>query len=242
MLFFFSEVNAMAATTIEELLNLSAPPVAVAFLPAAPAGVPRVAQAEPAGCGYWRRAALGEVFYTEAPDHLNCPVGAHTLNVPMTPEEGQALEGLVHTMVGLQYLTMDDVAALPRRREPFGVAVYAPLAKSPCPPDVVLVRGNARQLMLLAEASAAAGVSGAGPTLGRPTCAVLPEAINGGRTSASFGCVGNRVYTGAGDSDGYFAIPGDRLATVEQKLQTIVVANNELEKFHEARKRAFVGQ
>jgi hypothetical protein len=29
---------------------------------------------EPAGCGYWRRAAEGEVFYTVADDHKGCPV------------------------------------------------------------------------------------------------------------------------------------------------------------------------
>ena len=46
---------------------------------------------------------------------------------------------------------------------------------------------------------------------GRPTCAVLPEAINSARTAASFGCIGNRVYTGADDTEAYFAIPGLQL-------------------------------
>jgi len=115
------------------------------------------------------------------------------------------------------------------------VAVYAPLDRAPVAPDVVLVRGNARQLMLLAEASQSAGLAGAGPTMGRPTCAVLPEAINTARTSASFGCIGNRVYTGAGDDEAYFAIPGAQLAAVEEKLAVIVHANQELEKFHRGR-------
>ncbi len=34
-------------------------------------------------------------------------------------------------------------------------------------------------------------------------CPVLPEAINTGRTAASFGCIGNRVYTGADDTDAF---------------------------------------
>ena len=71
--------------------------------------------------------------------------------------------------------------------------------------------------------------------MGRPTCAVIPEAINADRTSASFGCIGNRVYTGASDDEAYFAIPGSQLAVVEDKLATIVRANEELEKFHRAR-------
>jgi uncharacterized protein (DUF169 family) len=71
--------------------------------------------------------------------------------------------------------------------------------------------------------------------MGRPTCAVLPEAINSDRTAASFGCVGNRVYTGAPETDAYYAIPGAQLAPLEDRLAVIVRANEELEKFHRAR-------
>ena len=74
--------------------------------------------------------------------------------------------------------------------------------------------------------------------MGRPTCAVLPEAINSGRTAASFGCVGNRVYTGADETEAYFAIPGAQLGSVEEHLAVIVRANQELEKFHRARAAA----
>jgi uncharacterized protein (DUF169 family) len=222
-------------TALQRLLSLKTSPVAVTFTDAAPPGVPRVAAPEPAGCGYWRRAAAGEVFYTIADDHKRCPVGAHTLNVPLSPVEKQELMGLVQTMVGLSYLDMQEVAHIPTRQTPLEVAVYAPLGASPLPPDVVLVRGNARQLMLLAEAAQAAGVAGAGPTMGRPTCAMLPEAINSTRTAASFGCIGNRVYTGAADDQAYFAIPGPQLGAVEAKLAVIVRANQELEKFHRGR-------
>jgi len=222
-------------SSLSALLGLTSPPVAITFLDRPPAGVPHVSAVEPAGCGYWRRAAAGEVFFTVADDHKRCPVGAHTHNVTLSAAEQQELMGLVQTMVGLSYLTMDDVARIPSRKTPMEVAVYAPLQLAPVPPDVVLVRGNARQLMLLAEASQAAGVSGSGATMGRPTCAVLPEAINSTRTAASFGCVGNRVYTGADETEAYFAVPGAHLAAVEQKLSTIVHANQELEKFHKAR-------
>jgi uncharacterized protein (DUF169 family) len=89
--------------------------------------------------------------------------------------------------------------------------------------------------MLLAEAAQSAGAAGTTPAMGRPTCAVLPEAINSGRTAASFGCIGNRVYTGAGDDEAYFAIPGGQLAAIERRLEVIVRANSQLEKFHRAR-------
>ena len=225
----------MPQTTLTELLGLSSAPVAISFVDEAPPGVPHVSAMEPAGCGYWRRAASGDVFFTVADDHKRCPVGAHTHNVTLTPTEHQELMGLVQTMVGLEYLKMEDVPQIPTRKTPLQVAVYAPLAAAPVSPDVVLVRGNARQLMLLAEAAQAAGVAGASATMGRPTCAVLPEAINSERTAASFGCIGNRVYTGADETEAYFAIPGLHLGAVEERLAVIVRANQELEKFHRGR-------
>jgi uncharacterized protein (DUF169 family) len=228
----------VSESSIAALLRLTSPPIALTFLDAPPPGVSHVSAVEPAGCGYWRRAAAGEVFFTTADDHKRCPVGAHTHNVTLAAAEQQELMELVQTMVGLSYLTMEEVARIPTRKTPMRVAVYAPLALAPVPPDLVLVRGTARQLMLLAEAAQAAGVAGTGATMGRPTCAVIPEAINSAHTAASFGCVGNRVYTGADETDAYFAIPGARLAAVEQKLSTIVHANQELEKFHRGRAAA----
>lgn len=225
----------MPVETLTTLLHLDSPPVAISFVDAPPSGVAPVTAAEPAGCGYWRRAAAGEVFFTSAEDHKRCPVGAHTHHVTLTATERDELMGLVQTMVGLSYLRMEEVAEIPRRQSPLQYAVYAPLAKTPLPPDVVLIRGNARQLMLLAEAAQRAGIAGASPAMGRPTCAVLPEAINGERTAVSFGCIGNRVYTGAGDDQAYFAVPGSQLAALERGLAEIVPANEALRTFHEQR-------
>ena len=221
--------------SLEQLLGLSSPPIAISFVETPPSGVPHAGSAEPAGCGYWRRAAAGDVFYTVADDHKGCPVGAHTHNVTLSATEQQDLMAMVETMVGLSYLKMEEVPQIPSRKTPLQVAVYAPLKEASLPPDVILIRGNARQLMLLAEASLAAGVAGNGAIMGRPTCAVVPAAINSARTAASFGCVGNRVYTGAGENDAYFAVPGSSLKAVEDSLATIVRANEQLEEFHRAR-------
>ena len=225
----------MSASTLTELLALAAPPVAIAFVDAPPPGIPHVSPVEPASCGYWRRAAAGEVFFTVAADHKGCPVGAHTHNVPLSPAEQQGEVGLVQTMVNLSYIKMEEVALIPTRKTALKVAVYAPLGAAPMPPEVVRVRGNAHQLMLLAEAALAAGVAGSGATMGRPTCAVVPQAINSDRTAASFGCIGNRVYTGADDTDAYFAVPGSQLGAIVEKLELIVRANQELEKLHRGR-------
>ena len=221
---------------LSDLLDLRWPPVALAFRPAAPAGVRRVDAPGPAGCAYWKSAAEGGVFYTEAADHENCTVGAHTHGVPLPPEKAKELEALVGTMVGLEYIRMDEIATLPQRPGPFGVAVYAPLAGTPCDPDVVLVRGNARQVMLLAEAARAAGIGHDGATMGRPACAMIPEAMRSARGTTSLGCIGNRVYARLDDEELYFALPGPRVAEVVEKLETIVEANRTLETFHRQRR------
>lgn len=231
-------------TQFQHLLGLQRPPVAIAFRDTAPAGIPRVTSPEPAGCGYWRLAAEGRTFYTEASDHYTCPVGAHTHGVDLPPEVATELNGLIQMMVGMQYLTMEEIPTIPRRQGAFGVALYAPLDQAPFEPDVVLIRGTVKQLMLLAEAAQAAGVAGGGAQgmWGRPTCAVLPETLQSGRTATSFGCIGNRVYTGLGDDEGYYAIPGAKAAAVVAKIAVMVEANRQLETFHQSRRTAPQGR
>jgi uncharacterized protein (DUF169 family) len=101
---------------------------------------------------------------------------------------------------------------------------------------VVIVRGNPRQMMLVAEAARAAGIGHEGAALGRPACAMIPEAMRSARGNTSLGCIGNRVYTGLGDAELYFTIPGPDLPEVVARLETIVHANHELEKYHQARR------
>src|SRR5262249_56813259 len=115
-----------------------------------------------------------------------------------------------------------------------GGGVSGPRAEGKGTPEVVLVAGNAGQVMLLAEAAQAAGVGGS-RLMGRPTCAALPQAMRTGQGVASLGCIGNRVYTGLADEEMYFALPGSQLGAVAEKLAGIVRANEELEKYHRQR-------
>ena len=88
---------------------------------------------------------------------------------------------------------------------------------------------------LIVEAVQSAGITNAIAAMGRPTCAVLPEALQSDRVTISLGCIGNRVYTGLGDDEAYMAIPGSKLQDVVDKLHTIVEANKQLEAFHRSR-------
>jgi uncharacterized protein (DUF169 family) len=212
--------------------------VAIAFRDTPPDGISRAPATAAAGCAYWRLAAEGRAFYTIDEDHLGCPIGAHTHHVPMSEAKGRELEGMLGTMVQLRYLRREEVGAIPRRATPLKVAIYAPLASAPCLPDVVLVRGRAKTMMLVAEAAQSIGITGTTPSLGRPTCAVIPAAIESGALAHSFGCIGNRVYTGASDDDSYAAIPGASLDAFTAALEVIAHANDELARFHEQRAAA----
>jgi uncharacterized protein (DUF169 family) len=223
------------AEQLQDLLKLRTAPVALTFRQDAPANVPRVAAAGPSGCSYWKRAAEGETFYTEASDHYGCPIGAHTHGVDLPPAQAKELEGVVGMMLGLHYLRAEEVPDIPRRPSEFRVAEYASLAEATEAPDVVLVRGNAKQVMLLSEAAHAAGVGAESGLMARPTCAVVPEVVRTRRCAASLGCIGNRVYTGLADDELYFSVPGEHVKAVTEKLADIVHANRELEKYYRAR-------
>ena len=217
------------------LLDLRQVPLAVSFVDEPPAGVPRIDAAAPSGCSYWKLAADGRVFYTAASDHFGCPVGAHTHGVELPATQQAELTGLMTTMIELGYLRESEIAGIPRRTAPFRYAVYAPWDLSPCEPDVILVRGNTRQVMLLTEAARAAGVGDTGQLMGRPTYSMIPAVMDAGQVAASLGCIGNRVYTGLGDDELFAAIPGPRAAQVIRQLHTILNANRQLEAYHRQR-------
>ncbi|HUJ39508.1 MAG TPA: DUF169 domain-containing protein [Candidatus Acidoferrales bacterium] len=225
-----------SSSRLSALLHLESRPVAVAFSDAPPSGLRRIESPAVSGCTYWKLAAEGRSFYTEAADHWGCPVGAHTHNVPMPGEKQKELQGMIGTMVQLEYIRMEEIPQIPQRRTPLAFASYAPLDSATFPPDAVLVRGNARAIMLLAEAAAAAGAPVHGGVMGRPTCAFIPVTADQGQAAASAGCIGNRVYTGLRDDEMYFSIPGPKLEAVVAKLETIAHANTELQSFHQNRR------
>ncbi|MBV9542810.1 MAG: DUF169 domain-containing protein [Chloroflexi bacterium] len=227
--------NADAARRLRDLLGLAAAPVAIAFASSPPPGLDRVAAPAPAGCGYWSLASDGQLFYTEASDHLGCPIGAYTHNVHVPADREAELGSMLEMMSDLAYLRMAEVPDIPRRQEPTSFVIYGPLNAVSQPPDVVLIRGNARQMMLLAEAAQAAGVAPAAMLMGRPTCAILPYVMQDGSTATSVGCIGNRVYTGLSSDEQYFAVRGAVIEQFVDKLTTVVAANNALESFHRAR-------
>lgn len=221
--------------SLRERLGLTRRPVAVAFRDTPPAGVKQFTGSEPSGCSFWRLAMEGRAFYTVPADHYNCPVGSHTHNIPLPAERADELPQVLQIMTGLGYLSMSEVPGIPRLSKTPGAVVYAPLGDTPVDPDVVLFIGPPGRIMLLQEAAIRAGVATQVPLLGRPTCMALPAALGGGAV-ASTGCIGNRVYTGAGDDELYVAVAGKDIARVAAEAATIAAANTTLADYHRGRR------
>ncbi len=226
------------ANKLRDLVGLQTPPVALKFSPTAPEGIEHVKASGPSSCSYWKLAAEGNTFYTDAGNHLNCTIGAYTHGVDMPPEKADELQSMIGQLVQLNYIRMEEVPAIPHQESPFGVAVYAPLSDASFNPDVVIIRGNGRQMMLIAEAAKAANVEHDTMAMGRPTCAMIPAAMQSEHATASLGCIGNRVYTGLGDDELYFTLPGAKVSEIVDTLEAICEANRQLESFHKERSAA----
>ena len=212
---------------VQTLLDLEKLPIAVGFFEAPPPDLPRRQGGPvPAGCAFWREAQEGRAFYTVPEDHYPCAVGSYTHAIPLPVARAAELEQTVGFMVESGYLRMDEVPGIPTLRSTPAVVAYAPADRNAFPAHAVIVAARPAQAMLLYEAALAAGAGAAlTPTLGRPGCAVLPLALNGGSTALSFGCQGNRTYTGLPDDHLYVCIPGDRWDAVSEKVAAVVAAN-----------------
>ncbi len=222
---------------ITKAIGLSKRPVAISFVAEPPAGVRRYDAMAPSGCTFWKVAAEGRSFYTEQAHHYNCAVGCYTHSIALPPERAQELPDTVNLMASIGYIKPEEVAGIHHLAQAPGAVVYAPLADTPVPPDVVLCIGRPGQMMLLQEAGIRAGVTSGTSLLGRPTCASLPASLARGIVISS-ACVGNRVYTDLGEDELYIAIPGKDIARVAQELDTILSANQKLTEYHAQRKAA----
>jgi uncharacterized protein (DUF169 family) len=217
-----------------ERLGLERRPIAITFRDSKPSGVAAFTGTEPAGCGFWRLAAGGQTFYTKPEDHYNCPVGSYTHNIPLPPERQPELEQTLGLMAGIGYLRWEEVPGIARLERTPAAVVYAPLAKTPGDPDLVLFAARPGRMMLLQEAALRAGVAAAQPLLARPTCMALPAALASG-VVASNGCIGNRIYTEIGEDEMYMVVPGKDIFRVAAEVETIAAANAKLEEHHRAR-------
>jgi uncharacterized protein (DUF169 family) len=218
-------------------LNLKKRPVAVSFPQHVPAGAAKFEGSVPSGCSFWRLAQAGEVFYTEAQDHYNCPIGSYTHRMDLPEDRQSQFNDTLGLMVRTGYLELEEIARIPRISETPRVVVYSPLGRTPSAPAAVIFTATPGRIMLLQEAALSAGLRSALPMLGRPTCMSIPVSMSAGAVASS-GCIGNRVYTGLDDSELYFTVPGKDLPKLASVLERIITANQTLEQYHRSRRAA----
>ena len=197
---------------LQQVLGLRRHPVSVGFFDHPPNGVEQWAgPAVPAGCSFWGKAMDGATFYTRPSDHYNCAVGCHTHNIPLPSERGEQLGETISLMVESGYLAMDEVPNIPTLPETPAFVAYGPVDEAPFEADVVILTCDAEQAMVLYEGALRERVGAMiTPTLGRPTCAILPMTLESGAAALSLGCNGNRVFTGVRRGEMYLSVPGDQ--------------------------------
>src|SRR4051794_3576413 len=203
-------------------LHLNDEPVAITFSSGeGPAGVapfdePMPAAAPdgrtgrvPAGCVFWMKAA-DRTFTTVAEDHANCSVGSMTHGFKTLEEVAGNSD--VAALLESGWVTMDVVPQIPVVTERPATVTYGPLADTPVDPDVVLLRLNAKQLMVLSDALP--GLGGGGKPQGH--IGPVPREQNGG--AASVGCMLSRQRTGMPSEQMTGATPPGKLADVVERV------------------------
>ncbi len=228
--------SAFIAHTLTDSLHLSQPPLAVCFADAVPEGVKVYSGAVPAGCRFWQEAASG-VFATVATNHDLCSIGVYTHNLETTPSQQRDLGDALRVFADLGYVREQDLPLIPVLSRKPKVVVYGPLQDVPLAPDVVLLFVKADQTLILSEASQQME-GGMPPAMGRPACAVVPQAFNSGRTALSLGCCGARAYLDIMTPDvALYAVPGPILQEFAERVSALAKANTILASFHAIRRR-----
>ena len=222
------------ADTLGRALRLTQPPVAVCLMDQLPAGIEMWAGHSPAGCRFWQEATT-RVFATTAQDHERCSIGQYTHGLEMSAGAAADLQDALKVFADLTYVREEDLATIPVMAAKAPYVVYGPLARIPAAPDVVLLFVRADQTLILSEASQQLE-GGLPPAMGRPACAVVPQARNSGRSALSLGCCGARAYLDVLTDDvALYAVPGASIGAFAERVAALANANGILTKFHQIR-------
>lgn len=216
------------AGELKELLSLDVAPIALTFLDAVPAGMPVYEGAMPAptsdgrtgkvaaGCVFWVKAAE-RTFATLPADHGNCSVGSMTHGLKTLQEVAGNAD--VAALLASGWVTMEVVPHIPVVRQKPQCITYGPLHETPLDPDVVLLRLNPKQVMIMHDAMPGMRMEG------KPQCHIIAIAKEQQEVAASVGCMLSRVRTGLPNSQMTCAIPAPRLPEVVQRLKTTGAAD-----------------
>lgn len=214
---------AALAAELREFLHLTVPPIGIAFRDeTSTPGVERIGGPRPeptkdgrtgpvsAPCVFWI-LGTGRVFSTLEEDHANCSVGSYTHGFKSLEEVASKNDIAALTQSG--WVGEADFPRVPAVKDKPESIVYGPLDAMPVAPDVVFLRLNARQAMVLDDALGGVRFEG------KPQCHVLAIAKDGGETAISIGCMLSRVRTGMSNNEMSCAIPVAKLGETVEALK-----------------------
>ncbi|HKH88970.1 MAG TPA: DUF169 domain-containing protein [Acidimicrobiales bacterium] len=219
-------------------LHLSAAPVFLAFGAERPAGVAEfdAPMSEPAADGRRGRVSASCVFWVEgekagggfstvAEDHGNCSVGRLTHGFS-TLEEVAGNDD-VAALLGSGWVTPEMVPAIPLVSERPGAITYGRLEAVPegVAPDVVMLRVNGRQLMVLSDSVPGLHIDG------KPQCHIVAIAKDRGVPAASVGCALSRARTGMRPDEMTCALPAATLADITEQIETTAATDSVVAKY-----------
>lgn len=216
------------AARLSAILNLQTPPLAIRFERQGDAGVARyqgempAATADgrtgkvPAGCVFWIKAQ-DRTFSTRAEDHANCSVGSVTHGFKTLAEAADKKD--VAALLEAGWVTPDMFPHIPVIQEQPEAVLYGPLADAGFEPDVVLLRINAKQAMMLSDAVPGLNFQG------KPQCHIIPMAKEQQEIAISVGCMLSRVRTGMPNTEMTCAMPAARLGEVIKALESAATAD-----------------
>jgi len=222
------------ADSLSKALHLAVAPIGISFGPEAAAGVPAFdepmsepapdgrAGRVPAGCVFWVRAA--ERSFTTVPeDHGNCSVGRYTHGLAAL--EDVAGNDDVAALLESGWVDAEAVGAIPAISERPGTITYGPVAEAATTPDVVLLRVNGRQMMVLSDALPGLKIQG------KPQCHIVAMAKEDDEVVASVGCALSRARTGMRPDEMTCALPGSRLAEVTAAVERAAAIDTVVAKY-----------
>lgn len=228
---------------LKSALHLNIEPIGIAFRDVAPEDIELFddPMAEPdsdgrsgrvsAGCVYWIKS-MDKTFTTKPQDHGNCSVGSFTHGLlDMAQIAGNSD---VATLLGSGWVDESAVAAIPFVKRKHNFITYGPLSAGDFMPDVVLLRVNARQMMVISDAVDV-------QIEGKPQCHIIAIAKEQGRVAASVGCALSRARTGMLAQEMTCAVPFAILADTVARIETAAKIDIEVAKYAANDARRFAG-
>ena len=210
------------ASELSYILSLQSAPLAITFSQEAPDHIhsyeaPMAAPTDdgrtgrvPAGCVFWIKAQE-RTFNTAAEDHGNCSVGSLTHGLKNLEEVADKSD--IACLVDAGWVTPELFPQIPAVKGTPRHVTYGPLYETSLEPDVVFLRLNAKQAMVLSDAVADITFQG------KPQCHIIALAKEHNQVAISVGCMLSRVRTGMPTSEMTCAIPAKRLPEVVEKLR-----------------------